>query len=105
MLPWMAQGSTFFLGQVAGLSDRGFGEPSALPGWTRAHVVAHLARNAEALRDLLTWARTGVETPMYTSREQRAADIEHGAGRPPEQLRREVVGTAGRLDERPRHPA
>ena len=98
-LPWMAEGSTLFLGQVAGLSDRGFAEPSALPGWTRAHVVAHVARNAEALCHLLTWARTGVETPMYASRERRAADIEHGAGQPPEQLRKEVVETARRLDD------
>lgn len=56
--------------------------PSRLPGWTRGHVITHVARNAEALVRLLTWARTGIETPMYPSTEARAADIEAGAGRP-----------------------
>src|SRR5947209_4673969 len=42
------------------LDDDAVGEPSLLPGWTRGHVLAHLARNADALVNLLTWARTGV---------------------------------------------
>ena len=36
---------------VDGLSDEQLAAPSLLPGWTRAHVVAHLALNAEALDD------------------------------------------------------
>ncbi|MGH3457063.1 maleylpyruvate isomerase family mycothiol-dependent enzyme [Aeromicrobium sp.] len=55
--------------------------PSLLPGWSRAHVLAHLARNADAMVNLATWARTGDETPMYASYEKRNADIEAGAGR------------------------
>ena len=31
--------------------------PSLLPGWSRAHVLAHVARNADAMRSLLTGAR------------------------------------------------
>jgi maleylpyruvate isomerase len=57
-------------------------EPSLLAGWTRGHVLAHLARNADACTNLLTWARTGIETPMYPSAEIRDKDIEDGAGRP-----------------------
>src|SRR5690242_5869899 len=57
-------------------------EPSGLPGWTVGHVLTHLARNAEALTNLLIWARTEVETPMYPSRAARDADIEAGSGRP-----------------------
>ncbi|GAA1628936.1 maleylpyruvate isomerase family mycothiol-dependent enzyme [Actinoplanes couchii] len=56
--------------------------PSRLPGWTVGHVLTHLARNADALTNLLTWARTGVETPAYASPEARAAGIEAGAARP-----------------------
>ena len=37
-----------------GLSDDQYAEPSALPGWTRAHVLAHLALNAEGLAGALT---------------------------------------------------
>ena len=56
--------------------------PSRLPGWTRGHVVTHVARNAEAMCRLLTWARTGIETPMYPSAQARDTDIEAGADRP-----------------------
>jgi maleylpyruvate isomerase len=36
-------------------------EPSTLPGWTRGHVITHLARSADAYWWLLTVARTGTE--------------------------------------------
>lgn len=54
---------------------------SLLPGWTRAHVITHLARNADALVNLMIWARTGVEHPAYASRADRDADIEEGSTR------------------------
>lgn len=63
------------------LDDQALHEPSLLPGWSRAHVLAHLARNADAMVNLATWARTGDETPMYSSYEKRNADIEAGAQR------------------------
>ncbi|MEN2418469.1 maleylpyruvate isomerase family mycothiol-dependent enzyme [Streptomyces rimosus] len=64
------------------LDDAAIGEPSLLPDWTRGHLLAHVARNADALVNLLTWARTGVRTPMYASAEARDADIAAGADRP-----------------------
>jgi len=64
------------------LTDAELGEPSALPGWTRRHLLAHIASNAEALGRLVSWAHTGVENRMYASPEQRAVDIEMGARRP-----------------------
>lgn len=84
-LSWVADGQALFEQTVMELDDlRG---PSRLPGWTRGHVVTHLARNADGLSRLLTWARTGIETPMYPSVQARDADIQAGAGRPqPEQL-------------------
>ncbi|MCR8526173.1 maleylpyruvate isomerase N-terminal domain-containing protein, partial [Escherichia coli] len=68
-LRWWADGELAVAGRLDQLSDDALEEPSRLPDWSRAHVVAHLARNADALGNLLTWARTGVETPMYPSRE------------------------------------
>jgi maleylpyruvate isomerase len=56
-------------------------EPSLCAGWSRAHVLSHVARNADGLANLLRWATTGVETPMYRSAEARAADIDAGAER------------------------
>lgn len=67
---------------AAGLTDSQAREPSLLPGWTRGHVLTHLARNADGLRNLLIWARTGVVTPQYPNPEARDADIAAGAGRP-----------------------
>jgi maleylpyruvate isomerase len=64
------------------LSDADLRAPSALPGWTRGHVTTHLARNADSLVRLLTWAATGVESPQYLSRQDRDDGIEAGAGRP-----------------------
>jgi maleylpyruvate isomerase len=84
---------------IAGLDDEQSREPSLLPGWTRGHVLTHLARNADGLRNLLTWARTGVETPMYASHEQRAADIEAGAHRPASALVNDVHRSSERLAE------
>jgi maleylpyruvate isomerase len=61
--------------------------PSALPGWKRRHVAAHLSLNAEALGNLVHWARTGEERPMYPSPEARNAAIQAESLRPEEQLR------------------
>jgi maleylpyruvate isomerase len=81
LLPLVRQATERLDHVVAGLDDDTIHQPSGLPGWSRAHVVTHLARNADALVNLLTWARTGVEHPMYASAADRDADIEEGAGR------------------------
>jgi maleylpyruvate isomerase len=70
------------IASASGLADGQLREPSLLPGWSRAHVLTHVARNADGLSNLLTWARTGVETLQYTSSEDRDAQIEAGSGRP-----------------------
>src|SRR6266581_4705316 len=79
------------------LSDAQAREPSLLPGWTRGHVLSHIARNADGMVSLLRWARTGTETPMYASAESRGADIEAGAGRPAASLAADVRESAARL--------
>lgn len=98
-LPWMRDGTSLLLALADRLTDDDLREPSALPGWTRAHVVGHLARNAEALGRLAAWARTGVPTPMYTGREQRAAEIESSAALPPAALRQDLKSTAADLED------
>ena len=42
---------------VDALDDEQWPQPSLLPGWSRAHVVAHLLLNAEALAGALEAAR------------------------------------------------
>lgn len=94
---WWRDGDRAVAERVRQLTDAELAEASALPGWSRAHVVAHLARNADALVNLLTWARTGVETPMYPSRAARDADIEATAALPPDELRRHYADARDRL--------
>jgi maleylpyruvate isomerase len=79
-----------FLRAVDDLPDGDFAEASRLPGWTRAHVVAHVHFNALALRRLLSWSRTGVPSQMYPSLESRTDDIEQGSRLEPAVLRRLV---------------
>ena len=94
----MSQGTKLFLDAVAELSDDAFDEPSALPGWTRRHLVAHLHHNAEALRRLVSWAATGVEQPMYASVNARAEEIEQGALLPVTALRELLSASAAALE-------
>jgi len=98
-LGWAEQGTKLFLGALAELRDNELDLPSALPVWTRRHLVAHLAGNAEALLNLVRWAATGEETPMYSSPHQRNADIEAGAHRAAGDLRARVEQSATRLAE------
>lgn len=93
-LAWSAEGTRLFLQQVEGLGDDDLAAPSLLPGWTRQHVVGHVGLNAEALRNLATWARTGVQTPMYSSPGQRAHDIDAAGQWPVARVRAMVVASA-----------
>lgn len=96
---WWADGERVVAGLVEGLSDDDLAAPSTLPDWSRAHVVAHLARNADALGNLLSWARTGVEARMYPSREDRNAGIAATAALPPAELRADYAAAVGRFAE------
>lgn len=88
---------------VERLDEDGLGAPSLCEGWTRGHVLAHVALNAHSLVNLMDWARTGVETPQYPSREGRDADIERLAGRTKQEhldalaVASEAFATAARL--------
>jgi maleylpyruvate isomerase len=94
---WMTTGTALFLGAVDRLGDDEFTAGSPLPGWTRAHVVAHAHFNALALCRLASWAATGTEQRMYASVEQRNAEIAEGAGLPAAELRARVHGSAAEL--------
>lgn len=82
---------------VRTLDGNGLAQPSRCPGWTRGHVVCHLARNADAYVNLLTWARTGERTPAYPSPQARDAAIADGAARPLDEQLADLVAAAGRL--------
>ncbi len=94
---WWIDGEQHLATALGRLTDEEFAGPSLLPGWSRQVLLAHLARNADALVNLLTWASSGVETPMYPSPEARAEGIASAAALPPDRLRNEVLGSVVRL--------
>ncbi|MGW2559698.1 maleylpyruvate isomerase family mycothiol-dependent enzyme [Streptomyces sp. NPDC001514] len=96
-LGWVHEGSALLHKRLDELGDAAAEGASLLPGWSRAHVLTHLARNADALVNLLTWARTGVETPMYPDPASRLDDIEQGARRPAPVVLADVLDADARL--------
>lgn len=65
---------------IASLDDVAVRVESACDGWTRGHVLSHLAGNADGLANLATWALTGTVAPMYAPG-VRDRDIARGATR------------------------
>jgi maleylpyruvate isomerase len=96
-LAWAGDGAAHLRGLMTRMGDDAFAAPSGLPGWSRAHVLTHVARGADAMINLLTWARTGVRTPAYADGDARDADIAAGAARSPAEIRADVVDSSDRL--------
>jgi maleylpyruvate isomerase len=96
---------------VDGFQGDDWSAPSLLPDWTRAHVVAHLALNAEGLaRALRGLVADDLEDDqprtMYDSDEKRDSDIAELAEADPTELRdRLLAGTTAFLDAMASVPA
>ncbi|POM24928.1 mycothiol-dependent maleylpyruvate isomerase [Actinomadura rubteroloni] len=100
-LAWLRTGTDHLSAHVAKIPEDRLDGLIALPGWTAAHLLTHLARNADALGNLVEWATTGVETPMYPGGPaQRAADIESGVHREPRAILADFADSAVRLSAR-----
>src|ERR671912_1751085 len=81
-------------------TTRGLDDPrsvSLCEGWTRGHVLTHVARNADGLAALIRSAVEGTGETMYASEETRDADIEAGADRSPAELVEDVEQSAAVL--------
>ncbi|MCC9198507.1 maleylpyruvate isomerase family mycothiol-dependent enzyme (plasmid) [Arthrobacter sp. zg-Y820] len=98
----MQYGTREFRESISLLEQAGpgaFSAPSRLPGWNRKQVIGHLAANADAVGRLLHGARTGEPTPMYSSMEQRDADIAESASLPSRRLIAWYDGSADELSQ------
>lgn len=82
------------LGTARVIAEADLRAPSLLPGWSRADVLAHLARSADAMRNVLVGARSGEDRAAYASAEARAAGIEESAKQQPKDLAADVAGAA-----------
>lgn len=85
---------------VDSLGDADWAGPTILPDWTRAHVVAHLALNAEGFARALHGLLDGAPVPIYDSQERRDADVEQLAGEPPQAIRDRLFAAGWSLRER-----
>ena len=73
---------------------------SVLPGWSRGHVLTHLARNADGIRNMVEGAIVGEERAMYPDGAAgRAADIDAGADRRARELVADFTETSAALED------
>lgn len=83
-----------FLATVASLSEGEMAAPSLCEGWSRAHVIAHVAASGRALVRFIDWAATGEERRLYASSEARAEAIATLVALPREELLAELRASA-----------
>jgi maleylpyruvate isomerase len=87
------------LASLEGLDDERAHERSHLPGWTRGHVITHLARNADSFTGMIAAAARGEVADQYPGgNRQRADDIEAGAGRSAAELVADVTRACRELE-------
>lgn len=87
------------LGDTISISDEDWQQPSRLPGWTRAHVATHIARNADGLRRVVHGLLTHTPCPMYPDPLQRRRDLEAGSRRGALDLQIDLDTSAGQLND------
>jgi maleylpyruvate isomerase len=98
-LAFLRDATDRLLDAAARMDNASVTQPSRLPGWTRGHVLAHIARNADALVNVLQGR------PMYESPAVRDADIERDAPRPLDVQLADVRDSAARFQEAAAAPA
>jgi len=96
-LELLAHETSLLMATAAGLDDRTVRVASLCEGWTRAHVLSHIARNADALGNLVGWAVTGTPAKMYASPQARDGDIDAGSTRGVEEILADLEGSASRF--------
>lgn len=92
----LTHSTTAMIRSVDALTGEQLRGPSLLPGWSRAHLIAHLALNGEGLAGVLDGLTHDQSVPMYRSDEARDTDIEDLAAADPAELRDRLMaaGTA-----------
>lgn len=95
--------TTRYLQTVDALTDNEIREPSVLPGWTRAHVVAHVANHALGCARALGGLRHAIPTPVYDSDGSRHRDIELRSAWSADRLREFTFDACGRFQSELEH--
>jgi maleylpyruvate isomerase len=91
---------SMLLDATSGLTDAQARERSLLPGWTRGHVLTHIARSGEGDAQTVEGAIRGEVLDKYPGGDdQRTRDIDAGAGRGAAALRADLVATQRALTD------
>ncbi|WP_307808140.1 maleylpyruvate isomerase family mycothiol-dependent enzyme [Streptomyces oryzae] len=94
----MAEAQRVLRGLLADVDDEHVRAPSALPGWSRGHVLAHLTDNARMFGRLAEHALRGELVPTYEGGQaERDAIIEETAGRTAAEHRAALAEHTGAL--------
>ena len=79
------RGTAYFSRKLNELPDAELYGPSRVPGWSRAHVVAHVGYHARELAGVIELARTGARSDPEVA--YGPATVDFGATLPPGALR------------------
>jgi maleylpyruvate isomerase len=94
---WKTEATQRLLGYTIALTEEAWHEPSLLPGWSRAHVATHLARNADHVRSIIEAAVAGRPQPPHPDSERVRRELEIGADRSGLELQIDLDSSAGAL--------
>jgi maleylpyruvate isomerase len=83
---------------VDSLDDEVWARPSLLPGWSVAHVVAHLALNGEALAGAIVGVVERRPVTMYRSQDARDGDIAALGASEPADVRDRLLAAVTRME-------
>jgi maleylpyruvate isomerase len=78
---WKTELTQRLLGYTIAFTEDEWHQPARLPGWSRAHLATHLARNADELTAILTEVDAGRPQPEPTDAATQRAQLEAGADR------------------------
>ena len=92
LMPALEQHTASLLATAGSLRD--LEHDSFCPGWTRAHILTHLARNGDGMANLVRAAVDGYPATMYANPQARDLDIEVGASREPHVILADLETTA-----------
>jgi len=87
------------LGDTIAITDEHWQMSSRLPGWTRAHIATHIARQADGMTRVLGQIKNNQPTSLYDSEEVIEDAIERGSERGAMDLQVDLDSSAGRLHE------
>ena len=94
---WKTEATQRLLGYTITLTEDAWHQPSLLPGWSRAHVATHLARNADHLAAVIAAVSTGRPQPPQPGLEEAREQLESGADRTGLELQIDLDASAGAL--------